>query len=93
MKNTLPELSTRELFHVWFSYATKAFHQAYFLFSIITTLKKYCLRYLFTFTLAADKCMHQSVSMAFRGDDNERGMGKGMAIGGSRSAHRTTQIQ
>ncbi|VDO26903.1 unnamed protein product [Onchocerca flexuosa] len=27
VNNILPELSTRELFHVWFSYATKAFHQ------------------------------------------------------------------
>uniref|UniRef100_A0A915PT92 BTB domain-containing protein n=1 Tax=Setaria digitata TaxID=48799 RepID=A0A915PT92_9BILA len=27
VNNILPELSTRELFHLWFSYATKAFHQ------------------------------------------------------------------
>ncbi|EJD75862.1 hypothetical protein LOAG_17074 [Loa loa] len=27
VSSILPELSTKELFHVWFSYATKAFHQ------------------------------------------------------------------
>ncbi|VDK45460.1 unnamed protein product [Anisakis simplex] len=27
INNILPELSLRELFHVWYSYATKAFHQ------------------------------------------------------------------
>ncbi|VDN55549.1 unnamed protein product [Dracunculus medinensis] len=27
VQNILPELSLRELFHVWFSYATKAYHQ------------------------------------------------------------------
>uniref|UniRef100_F1L317 BTB/POZ domain-containing protein 17 n=1 Tax=Ascaris suum TaxID=6253 RepID=F1L317_ASCSU len=27
VNNILPELSLRELFHVWYSYATKAFHQ------------------------------------------------------------------
>lgn len=45
------------------------------------------------FSLATDKCMHQSVSMAFRRDDNKWRMGKGMVISGSWSAHRTTQIQ
>lgn len=40
----LPELSANELFHVWFSYATKAYHQVSLLFSvIISTVQRICL--------------------------------------------------